>query len=107
MSLSPFANPLSSLPSRAWFVKSDTIMNAWNVARQSGERKATFLAVTADDHINHYNANVETSMSIFCCSNTQRQRGVTRAHQILSQCGRRVQRDRKKQTWRFISPDSA
>jgi hypothetical protein len=47
MTLSSFDNPLSSLP-RTWVVKSDTIMNAWNVSRQSGERKATFL-VTADE----------------------------------------------------------
>jgi hypothetical protein len=48
MSLPSFDIPLSSLP-RAWFVKSDTIMNAWYVARQSGERKATLVAVTADE----------------------------------------------------------
>jgi hypothetical protein len=48
MSLSSFDSPLSSLP-RTWVMKTDTIMNAWNVSRQRGESKATFLAETSDE----------------------------------------------------------
>jgi hypothetical protein len=45
-SINPFSFP--SLP-RTWVMKTDTIMNAWNVSRQRGERKATLVAVTADE----------------------------------------------------------